>query len=357
MSKSTLFGASDPLPGDGTILLPGSDGMFPGTFWSWQPGHEVYGIKGDTVDGSFVPENAAWRNLADMAGCTEAEARYGKTVEGSDNGPTKMKIEETDSGVHFIVSQSVDTTNTRIMICAPDAAKQWLLDHSFAGAGVTATDGTNVANQAGCHRIGSKLKFKPTRMYRTDGSKVGNTAIIAGIGNPAGGTNTMGVIQGSMNTVNYPISAVENTGYALTAPATTTINDIGSMFYPAGAPVLDTPQLRWCGARAWHSAKPATIADFEIGVGAGHLFGQTQSGFIAACMSYVLWEYSLTDLSIATGYGDFQGFGNRGSIDRTFDFGDPFQVRNVIMAAFNRSIAAGGEHFGDPVPTAPSTIA
>lgn len=356
MRSSKLYGASEPLVGDGTIPFPGGSGIFPGTLWAWIPAHAAHGIRGATVNGAFVPENAAWRQCADLIGCTEAEARYGKTVVGSDIGPTKMKIEETDSGVHFIVSQSVDTSNTRIMICAPDKVKQWMIDHGYAGLGVTSTDAANVANGPNRHCIGSFMSIRPTRLYRTDSGKVGNTAAIAGIGNPAGSVNTMGLIQGSANSVNYVVSGVENTGLALTAPAATTNADIGNLMYPAGAPVLNAPQMRFTAARHWHSAVPASVNDFEVGVGAGHLFGQIASGFMGACMSYELRNFSIIDLAIETGYGDFQGFGNRNSIDRALDYGDIFQVRNVLMAEHDRANAIGGEYYGTTIPTAPGTI-
>lgn len=346
MKKGVGYGAADMSLYDGSVEMFEAEIIRKSTVFSFIPRHPIYGLAAAPVNGSQI-QNAAWRNLADMAGVDEAAARYSTCLMGSAVGPAQMKMELSDAGLHGIVSQTAGTAQTFAEFQAPDAAKQFILDHSLAGV-VDPT--SNVAgNLEGQHRWGLIYIGRMTRAFRTDSGKVGNNAAIVQFGSA---TYAQGTMTGVANSANFSISGPENTGMS-----TTTGMLAGNLCEPALPQVVGQPTFRWMVSRGWNGGKPPTTGDFKLGVGWGTAWGQSQAGYQNASQSHELFEFHVIDLSIYNEYGAARAMqASSASSDKSFDYGDIFRVRGAAQSAFRRMKAPGGYIYGTTPPTDPATI-
>ncbi|APZ98077.1 hypothetical protein BWQ93_05970 [Sphingopyxis sp. QXT-31] len=343
-----MLGTADTTLYDGSFEIFDAEIIRKSSVFSFIPRHPVYGLTAPPSNGSQI-QNAAWRNLAELAGVSEAAARYSTCLMGTDVGPTKMKLELTPSGLHGITSQTVATNQTYCEIQAPDAGKQYVLDNSLAG--VTDPSTAVAGNQEGQHRWGLVYIGKMTRMYRTDSSKVGNTASIVMFGSSS---YAQGNMRGDGNIVNYGLVSHENTGMS-----TISSSLVGNLNDPPTPYAVDVPQLRWMVTRGWNGGKPPAISNFKLGVGFGHAWGQTGANFLNAAQSHEVCEMHVIDLSIFNDYGAARamqsGLGSTG-YDKSHEYGDIFRVRGDVQSAFKRIKAPGGYMYGSTPPTAPATI-
>jgi hypothetical protein len=352
MVKSVLFGASNPDAFDGSMPLYDADGFFPGTIWSYQPGHPVYG--GVPTNGG-VAKNAAWRNAAKILGLSAASEStlHGTHTLGSDTGADRFKLELTPKGgLHTIISQTLGNNQTHWYATIPAAIRAYIFANSTVG-GSSATDTGQVWNTPANHRFAQVAWITMTRAYRTDSGKVGNNLLISaisGAGNIAG-IPGFGGLGSATNTPAYPITGSEDTGQS-TAIGTL----IGNSNWPSGVPTVGVPQMKWIATRGWFNAAPVDANAFMGIVGAGALPGQGAAGFQQAAMSYVLYRYDIIDLWHDNLYPYGQAFRGITGTDYSHLYGDIFGVRDQLRAAMNRAFAPGGAHYGDTLPTAPASI-
>ena len=342
-TKSTLFGASIPTPYDGSIPLPSGDAIFPGTLFSYQPAHPVYGTLGVAPVNGAAAKNAAWREAAVAMGLGAGDeaSLHSAWVFGADTGADRFKVEVTTKGaVHGIVSQSLGNATTHAYVPIPDAIKTYMLNNSVVG-GASGTDLAQPWNSIANHRFGHVVWLKETRVPRTDSGKVGPTVAFL---------NCAGLISFSQvaNAPIWPTSGSENTGLSTTSSLL-----IGSASYPPLPMALDVPNMRWGTTRGFGVTEPANAAAMIANCGFGPLPGQTAAGFQQSAMSHVLYRWDVIDLSLSWPYETARAFRGIGGTDFSNTISDIFEVRNRLHGAFNRAIAPGGQFYGDAILTAP----
>lgn len=343
MTRSINFGASNPDAYDGSMLLPGADAITPGTIFSYQPGHAVYGHGVVAPINGAVAKNAAWREAAAALGLTAANENdlHGVFTIGSDTAGDRFKLEMTPKGgLHGIIGHASGSANTHAYASIPDAIKTYILNNTVVG-GSNATDTGQPWNNANNHRFGHVVWLKKTREPRSDAGKVGTNVQFLSIPNTISASH-------AATTPNWPVIGVEDTGFATTSTAL-----IGSTAYPALPMILGTPQMRWGASRGWNATEPANAAAMQAICGFGPMPGQSASGFLQSAMSHVLYRWDIIDLSLASPYGTAVAFRGIGGSDFSNTLGDMFEVRNSLASAFMRAFLPGGQFYGDTVPTAP----
>lgn len=352
MAKSVLFGTSNPDDFDGSFPLYDSDGFFPGTLWSYQPGHPVYG--GLPTNGG-VAKNAAWRNAAKMLNLSaSAESTlHGSTTIGTDTAADRFKLELTPKGgLHTIISQTLGSNQTHWYATIPAALRAYIFGNSTVG-GASTTDTGQIWNTPINHRFAQVAWILMTRVYRTDSGKTGNSISLAGItgaGN-VGGNPTFGALGAASNSPAYPVLGQENTSQTVTIGTL-----IGNSNWPSGAPTVGVPQMKWIATRGWFNAAPVDANAFMGIIGGGPLPGQTATGFQQSAMSYVLYRYDIIDLWYDNLYPYGQAFRGITGTDYSHLYGDIFDVRDYLRAAKDRAFAPGGVYYNDTVPTNPTSI-
>lgn len=342
-TKAKLFGASTPTGYDGSIILPGGDAIFPGTIFSYQPAHPVYGTLGVAPTNGAAAKNAAWREAAVALGLTSGDEASLHTTWtfGSDTGSDRFKVEVTSKGaVHGIVSHTLGNQNTHAYVSLPDAIKTYILNNTVVG-GSSATDTAQAWNNAANHRFGHLVWLKETRAPRTDSGKTGQNIAFMSIASLVTFTQ-------AATTPIWPTIAIENTGIS-----TTTTSLQGAASYPPLPMVVDTPNMRWAATRGWGVTEPANAAAMSAICGFGPMPSQVAGGFQQSAMSYVLYRWDVIDLSLAWPYGSAKAFRGITGTDFSQSLGDIFEVRNRLRGACNRAFAPGGQFYNDAIVTAP----
>jgi hypothetical protein len=337
VTKSILFGASEPTAYDGSMLLPPGDAIFPGTIMSVQ----FDDLSAVPTNGQTI-YNRAWRQFAKLSGRDESDEAdcHGTFVYGSNAASDKLKLELTPKGgLYGSPSHSTGDANTRAYVSASTAVKQYILDNTLLG-GSNATDTAQAWNVEANHAIGHLVWLKMNRAGRTDSGKTGQNVIFYKLG------GTSSSMTQAISTPAYPITGTENTGMTGTSATL-----VGTFYDPPLPTVVDVPNMRYAASRGWFSSKPATPADFDCICGFGPLPGQNAGGFQQSAPSFALYRWDIIDLRHAVPYGEAKAFRGIGNIDYRHTLSDLYEPRNVLTAAKRRAFALGGQFYGDTLPT------
>lgn len=295
-----------------------SDAFFPGTIWSVQPAHPVYGFSGVPTNGMTV-KNAAWRNLCRLTGRDETDqAECDGTFVINGGGGSKMSITRSDNGgVEILPSQTSADANTGGFFYAPDSVKQYVLDNSSQG---------NVSTD---HDFAMVMWFVGVR-----GAKSGAQQDNIQIG---------GVLHNSSN----PLLVVIATGFEGTPYSN--LLDKGRVVRPSAFP-LDTPTLRMHAGRSFVT-KPL-IANLTICAG----FGATPPRTNAVYQNYnaggVFYRADLIDLTVSGLSLDDTGLLQ--TVQTSIDYE---RVRMAHRRAIDFAFGVNGPFYGDNIPVTAASFA
>ncbi len=336
MTKSVLFGASEPTAYDGSMELPDGDAIFPGTILSVQ----FDDLSAVPTNGQVL-HNRAWRQFAKLTGrdaSDEADC-HPTFVIGSNAASDKLKLELTPKGgLYGSPSHSSGDANTRAYVNAPAAIKQYILDNTVQG-GTDPVDTAQAWNAASNHAMLHVVWLTMNRAGRTDSGKVGNTVNFLRI------TNMISMTEAAI-TPNFAVTGTENTGMTGTSTSR-----VGNFADPALPTVIDTPQMRYAATRGWNGAEPANPAAFDCVCGFGVLPGQSASGLQQAAPSWAIYRWDIIDGALACPYGNAKAFRGLGAIDFRHTISDLYEPRNQLAAARRRAFAPGGQFYDDTLPS------
>lgn len=340
---SRMYTPRRPTTGDGSYEVYPADAMFPGTVWSVQPAHPLYGIAangGSLVNGAVI-KNAAHRNLARLMGMdpvAQDTLLHGTLVVGSAAASNQIKLELTPKGgLHILMSQANGTINTYAYFQAPQAVADYVC---------AAAQAYNAAETIAKRRFALVMWIRRTRAYRTDSGLLGNNVAHYHIAK-----SDFSIGHGSM------------LGSALTGAP---IGDAGvtisngwqpNVVSPAGVdPVVGTQTLRVCTVNGWSSSPPAAGAAF---VRAG-INTRSLSSYINACASEVLYRVDLVDLYAGGLEWSYPGPAMASYASRAAGIGQYVDIERFVRdqrIAFDFAFGPDGDYYADTVPTDPATFA
>jgi hypothetical protein len=296
-----------------------SSAFFPGTIWSVQPAHPVYGISGVPTNGMTVP-NVAWRNFNRLTGrnaTTQQTDSYGTFVINGGGG-AKMSITRSNKGgVEILPSQTSADNNTGGFFYAPDPVKQYVLDNS--------SNGSNSAD----HEFAMLMWFVGVRAVKTGANQ--DRQFFGGVLHNS--ANSMFAIIGTAGT---------------TAGAFSSLPDHGVYSYPSVFP-LNTPTLRASSGRSW-VAKPL-IANMTVCAG----FGNPPPRAFASDQNYsaggVFYRADLIDLTASGLTLDDTGLVHAPPLYLDYE-----QVRLPHRRSLDFAVGSRGPFFGDNIPVAAASF-